>query len=38
MESDGQSQLPVVGEGKLLGLLRRDDVLGLARTSQMSHA
>ncbi len=38
MESDGQNQLPVVGEGRLLGLLRRDDVLGLARTSQMSHA
>jgi Zn-dependent protease len=34
MESDGQSQLPVIGEGRLLGLLRRDDVLGLARTSQ----
>jgi Zn-dependent protease/CBS domain-containing protein len=38
MESDGQNQLPVIGEGRLLGLLRRDDVLGLARTSQMSHA
>jgi Zn-dependent protease/CBS domain-containing protein len=34
MESGGQSQLPVMGEGKLLGLLRRDDVLGLAQMLQ----
>jgi Zn-dependent protease/CBS domain-containing protein len=34
MESGGLSQLPVIGDGQLLGLLRRDDVLGFARTLQ----
>ena len=34
MDSSGQRQLPVTFDGRFLGLLRRDDVLGFARTLQ----
>jgi CBS domain-containing protein len=39
MDVDGVNQLPVMTEGRLLGVLRRADILGFVRTArQMSSA
>jgi len=34
MAADEVNQLPVVAEGRLLGVLRRDDILGFMRTAR----
>jgi Zn-dependent protease/CBS domain-containing protein len=38
MDRDGVSQLPVMVNGQVVGMLRREDVIGFLRTAQQIHA